>query len=48
VEQLYSTEHIKLSGHEELDSHIPGEWRNIILYCPLVDLFKKLLGSLFK
>ena len=47
VEQLYGTEHIKLPGHEELDSHIPRERGNIVLNCPLVNLFKKLLGGLF-
>lgn len=46
VEQLYGAEHIKLPGHEELDSHIPREGGNIVLNCPLVNLFKKLLGGL--
>ena len=47
VKQLYGAEHIKFSGHEELDSHIPGEGGNVVLNCPLVNLFKKLLGGLF-
>lgn len=47
VEQLYGPDHIELPGHEELDSHIPRERGNVVLNCPLVNLFKKLLGGLF-
>lgn len=46
VEQLYGAEHIKLPGHEELDSHVPRQRGNIVLNRPLVDLFEKLLGGL--
>lgn len=47
VEQLYGAEHIKLPSHEELDGHVPRERGNVVLNCPLVNLFKKLLGGLF-
>jgi len=46
VEELDGPQDVKLAGHEELDSHVPGERGHIVLARPLVDLLQELLGRL--
>lgn len=48
VEELDGPQDVELAGHEELDSHIPGERGHIVLACPLVDLLQELLGGLWE
>lgn len=46
VEELYGPQNIKLSCHEELYGHVPGQRRDSMLTCPLVDLLQELLCGL--
>lgn len=48
MEELDGPQDVELAGHEELDSHIPGERGHIVLACPLVDLLQELLGCLWE
>lgn len=48
VEELDGPQDVELAGHEELDSHIPGERGHIVLACPLVDLLQELLRCLWE